>query len=164
MGSTYSTISTSEAAHYQVLLIVLSSPFTEASWLVNKPHHYQTHYQVNGCHHWPNRAHILHPSSSSRQNPALPLMYKKRACTASVFTQPTNKYWTDQLKPFRSSDEHVGVGGQLRDEMQGFLNPSPPKDNQSYSQLNHPIPVLPSHLYRCHGCVILLGSEAFKDA
>lgn len=44
-------------------------------------------------------------------------MYKKRACTLLVFTQLTNKYWTDQLRPLRGPEENISdQQGQRRQE------------------------------------------------
>lgn len=41
-------------------------------------------------------------------------MYKKRACTLLVFTQPTNKYWTDQLRPLRGPEENISEQQEQR--------------------------------------------------
>lgn len=44
-------------------------------------------------------------------------MYKKRACTLLVFTQLTNKYWTDQLRLLRGLEENISEQqGQRRQE------------------------------------------------
>lgn len=47
------------------------------------------------------------PQPHTQTNSTLPLMYKKGTCTLPVFAQPTNKYWTDQLKPLRGPEENI---------------------------------------------------------
>ena len=51
-----------------------------------------------------------------------------------------------------------------RDETQGSQTHQHLGSNLSTLSPTSPHPVFPSHLYRCHGCVILSGSESLKDA
>lgn len=49
-------------------------------------------------------------------------MYKKGPCTLPVFAQPTNKYWTDQLKPLRRNPAGVRSEREEMEETQGVPN------------------------------------------